>query len=270
MERRADPAQGAPQTALLLLRYCSAYSKLSYAMHVTPLEAHTAALQQGDSSRVRAALEQIGELQLGETAYRQTSLKSSTVGFVQHCRVHRSPRSLSRALAQYKPQSLRLTSCRPASPAPAKQQTLSAALDAHAFPEGCACPPAVAAAAGFGASCRGPWPVPGASILSCASPCASPPPPCVALRGLRVLPCGRRPADIFLPQAACAVVLSPPPRPTALGLVRTTGGGGVLASTLLLSAGSRASSLSLSLQKLSAAADGDGRPSKLSGAWAPC
>ena len=88
MERRVDPAQAClealsqlpdPQTALLLLRYCSAYGKLSYAMRVTPPDAHTAALQEFDS-RVRAALEQIGELQLGETAWRQASLRTAMGG----------------------------------------------------------------------------------------------------------------------------------------------------------------------------------------------
>ena len=48
-----------PQTALLLLRHCVSYTKLTYSMRVTPPAMHAQALQAFDD-RVRACLEQLG------------------------------------------------------------------------------------------------------------------------------------------------------------------------------------------------------------------
>ena len=44
-----------PQTALLLLRHCSSYCRMSYATRVAPPASHSAALQEFDS-RARSAL----------------------------------------------------------------------------------------------------------------------------------------------------------------------------------------------------------------------
>ena len=88
MTHRVDRAQACldalaempdTQTALLLLRHCASYTKLTYSMRVTPPAAHVAALQQFDS-RVRSTLEQLGGLQLTDRAWRQASLRVAAGG----------------------------------------------------------------------------------------------------------------------------------------------------------------------------------------------
>ena len=113
-------------------------------------------------------------------------------------RALRSPRSIRQICPapwrSIMPQSLRLTSCRPTRPLPnSKRCPLQWMLrsSAHlldAFPvrlrvPTCSCCSSLGLERGCKHALRRPWPVPGASILSCASPYASPP-PCCTLRGL--------------------------------------------------------------------------------------
>ena len=88
MSQRVDKAEACmdaiaqlpdPQTALLLLRHCSSYCRMSYATRVTPPASHYAALQEFDS-RVRSALESIGSLQLSDVAWRQACLGTAQGG----------------------------------------------------------------------------------------------------------------------------------------------------------------------------------------------
>ena len=61
------------QTGLLLLRYCSSFSKVVYSMHTTPPAACALALQRFDEG-VKACLEHVGGLPLTDRAWQQATL----------------------------------------------------------------------------------------------------------------------------------------------------------------------------------------------------
>ena len=79
-----------PQTALLLLRHCVSYTKLTYSMRVTPPAMHAQALQAFDD-RVRACLEQLGGLPLTIAAWEQACLGVALGGLGLRSAAHHAP-----------------------------------------------------------------------------------------------------------------------------------------------------------------------------------
>ena len=138
------------QTALLLLRHCCSYSKLAYTMRVTPPSLHEQALGDFDD-KLRECLGQVGGMPLSQRVWRQATLKVGAGGLgLRSAKLHAPAAfiasvtcsvSLCRALdANYQEElsqsvsqfnsSVAPSEALPATPAPVKQQQLSAALDA--------------------------------------------------------------------------------------------------------------------------------------------